>query len=129
MLDDEYVQPAARGRPWFLLDHVRSGGRLPIVPLEEATVTKDVLKKENIARLAERYHDRAMLDHLVGGHRNESACPKATVLSANHAGALRHAEQVSKTFDDDSAAERGWLMAASAEGEPLVLTLEGVNFA
>ena len=127
VLDDEYVQPAARGRPWFLLDHVRSGGRLPIVPLEEAVVTKDVLEMENIKRLAERYHDRAMLDHLVGGHRNESACPKATVLSANHAGALRHAEPVSKTFDDDSAPERGWLMAASAEGEPLTLTLEGVE--
>ena len=26
VLDDEFVQPDARGRPWYLLDHVRSGG-------------------------------------------------------------------------------------------------------
>ena len=36
ILDDEYVQPEARGRAWYLLDHVRSAGAEPIVPLEEA---------------------------------------------------------------------------------------------
>ena len=36
VLDDEYVQPAARGRAWYLIDHIRTGGAAPIVPLEEA---------------------------------------------------------------------------------------------
>ena len=37
ILDDSFLQPRARGRPWYLLDHVRSGGVDPIIPLEDAT--------------------------------------------------------------------------------------------
>ena len=31
ILDDEFVQPKARGRAWYLLGHIRSGGVAPIV--------------------------------------------------------------------------------------------------
>ena len=70
ILGDEFAQPAARGRPWFLLDHIRSGGRKPIIPLEEAGVTEEVLQGARIRSLGEDYHNKAVLDHLVDGHRN-----------------------------------------------------------
>ena len=127
-LGDEFVQPAARGRPWFLLDHIRSGGKKPIIPLEEAGVTEEVLQGARIRSLGEDYHNKAVLDHLVEGHRNASECPRVTVLSANHAGALRNADEVGKTFADDSAASRGWLMGSVAEDTPLVVEIDGEEF-
>ena len=50
ILDDEYVQPEARGRAWYLLDHVRSGGAEPIVPLEEAAPLAPVIQADRQCR-------------------------------------------------------------------------------
>ena len=80
VLDDDYVQPAARGRPWYLLDRVRSGGALPIVPLEDAAPLAPVIRAEHGKELSEGYHARRVIDQLCDGHRNMSRCPAATVL-------------------------------------------------
>ena len=130
VLDDEHLRPKARGRPWYLSDHIRSGGTLPIVPLEEAVVTPPALHGERIRRLGVDYHDEAVLDHLTRGHSNESTCPRVTVLSANHAGALRNSESIAKTFAEDSAPDRGWLMGCMRDDteKPLVLRIDGEDF-
>ena len=65
VLGDEFAQPAARGRPWFLLDHIRSGGKKPIMPLEEAGVTEEVLQGARIRSLGEDYHNKAVLGALT----------------------------------------------------------------
>ena len=62
VLDDDYVQPAARGRPWYLLDRVRSGGALPIVPLEDAAPLAPVIRAEHGKELSEGYHARRVID-------------------------------------------------------------------
>ena len=74
-----------------------------------------MIESERVRRLGKDYHDTAVLDHLTEGHLSASECPRVTVLSANHAGALRHADDIGKTFADDSAAGRGWLMGSMAE--------------
>ena len=51
ILDDEYVQPEARGRAWYLLDHVRSAGAEPIVPLEEAVPLAPVIRADRVRTL------------------------------------------------------------------------------
>ena len=61
ILDDEYVQPEARGRAWYLLDHVRSAGAKPIVPLEEAVPLAPVIRADRVRTLGEGYHDRRCL--------------------------------------------------------------------
>ena len=43
ILGDEFVQPKARGRPWYLLGQVRSGGALPIISLESAVPLAPVI--------------------------------------------------------------------------------------
>jgi hypothetical protein len=125
VLDDEYVQPAARGRAWYLLDHVRSGGVEPIVPLEEAAPLPPVIESERVRKLGEHYHDKRVLDQLCDGHRNLSRCPTVTVLSANHSGALKYHEAVGKQFTDDSAPDLGWLQPVVDCERPLQLALGG----
>ena len=53
-----------------------------------------------------------------------------TVLSANHAGALRNSESIAKTFAEDSAPDRGWLMGCIRDDteKPLVLRIDGEDF-
>ena len=51
ILGDEYVQPDARGRPWYLLDHVRSGGVAPIIPLEEAKPLAPAIDAKRVREL------------------------------------------------------------------------------
>ena len=123
ILDDEFVQPKARGRPWYLLDHVRSGGTLPIIPLENATPLAPVINAKRARDLGVDYHDKRVLDQLDGGHRNMSRCEPITILSANHSGALRFHEALDKQFQDDSAPERGWLQPVVCNETPLVLQL------
>ena len=81
ILGDEYVQEDARGRPWYLLDHVRSGGVAPIIPLEEAKPLAPEIDAERVRGLGRDYHDKRVLDQLCDGHRNMSRCPPVTVLS------------------------------------------------
>ena len=125
ILDDEYVQPEARGRAWYLLDHVRSAGVEPIVPLEEAAPLAPVIRADRVRTLGEGYHDRRVLDQLCDGHRNMSRCDRVTVLSANHSGALRFHEAVGKQFVDDSADDVGWLQPVVDANGPLRLNLNG----
>ena len=129
ILDDEYVQPEARGRAWYLLDHVRSGGVEPIVPLEEAAPLAPVIQADRVRMLGEGYHDRRVLDQLCDGHRNLSRCDRVTVLSANHSGALRFHEAVGKQFADDSADDVGWLQPVVSADAPLRLQLDGETVA
>ena len=98
ILDDEYVQPEARGRAWYLLDHVRPAGAEPIVPLEEAAPLAPVIRADQVRTLGEGYHDRRVLGQLCDGHRNMSHCDRVTVLSANHSGALRFHEAVGSSL-------------------------------
>ena len=123
ILDDEYVQPEARGRAWYLLDHVRSAGAEPIVPLEEAAPLAPVIRADHVRTLGEGYHDRRVLGQLCDGHRNMSRCDRVTVLSANHSGALRFHEAVGKQFVDDSAEDVGWLQPVVDAKVPLRLVL------
>ena len=81
ILGDEYVQKDARGRPWYLLDHVRSGGVAPIIPLEEAKPLAPAIDAKRVRELGRDYHDKRVLDQLCDGHRNMSRCPPVTVLS------------------------------------------------
>ena len=128
VLDDSFVQPRARGRPWYLIDHIRSGGAEPIVPLEEAAPLRHEINAGRVRALGKHYHDRRVLDQLCDGHRNLSRCPPITVLSANHSGALRFHEAVGKQFADDAAEESGWLQRVVDPERPLVLELEGERF-
>ena len=125
VLDDQSVQPAARGRSWYLLDHIRSGGVLPILPIEESTVTPSVLEHDRIERLGTGYHDRSVIEQLVEGHRNLSECETVTVLSANHSGAMRYHEKVGEQFDHDAHDDRRWLMAVKPVEKPLMVTIRG----
>ena len=125
ILDDEFVQPKARGRPWYLLDHVRSGGALPIIPLESAAPLAPVINAKRARDLGADYHDKRVLDQLDGGHRNMSRCDQVTVLSANHSGALRFHEALDEQFKHDSAPEFGWLQPVVCDETPLVLQLGG----
>ena len=125
ILGDEFLRPKARGRPWYLVDHVRSGGVEPIVPLEEAAPLAPVIRAGRVRKLSKGYHDRRVIDQLCDGHRNLSSCPAVTVLSANHSGALRFHEAVAKQFEDDSAPDRGWLQTVADETRPLELDLDG----
>ena len=84
ILDDEYVQPAARGRAWYLLDHVRSGGVEPIVPLEEAAPLPPVIKSERVRKLGEHYHDKRVLDQLCDGHRPPRTSQADTPVTLVH---------------------------------------------
>ena len=129
ILDDEYVQPEARGRAWYLLDHVRSAGVKPIVPLEEAVPLAPVIRADRVRTLGEGYHDRRVLGQLCDGHRNLSRCDRVTVLSANHSGALRFHEAVGKQFADDSADDVGWLQPVVSADAPLRLQLNGETVA
>ena len=129
ILGDEYVQPDARGRPWYLLDHVRSGGAAPIVPLEEAKPLAPAIDAKRVRELGRDYHDKRVLDQLCDGHRNMSRCPPVTVLSANHSGALRFHEAVAKQFTDDSAPDVGWLQPVVDAERPLILELDGERVA
>ena len=71
ILGDEYVQPDAPGRLWYLLDHVRSGGVAPIVPLEEARPLAPVIDAKRVRGLGRDYHDKRVLDQLrVTGNLN-----------------------------------------------------------
>ena len=123
VLGDEFVQPAARGRAWYLIDHIRTGGASPIVPLEEASPLAPAINSERVRLLGKDYHDKRVLDQLCDGHRNLSKCPPLTVLSANHSGALRFHDAVGKQFADDSAEELGWLQPVISAETPLVLQL------
>ena len=123
VLDDEFVQPAARGRAWYLIDHIRTGGASPIVPLEEASPLAPAINAERVRLLGEDYHDKRVLDQLCDGHRNLSKCPPLTVLSANHSGALRFHDAVGKQFADDSSEELGWLQPVISAETPLILQL------
>ena len=125
ILDDEFVRPKARGRAWYLLDHIRSGGAAPIVPIEEAKPLEPVINSENVRALGRDYHDKRVLDQLCGGHRNLSSCPRVTVLSANHAGAIKFHEAIAKQFAGDSSPELGWLQPVVDAGRPLQLELDG----
>ena len=125
VLDEQSVQPAARGRSWYLLDHIRSGGVLPILPVEDANVTPSVLKNDRIERLGNGYHDRSVIEQLVQGHRNLSECEKVTVLSANHSGAMRHHEKVGEQFDHDVHEDRQWLMAVKPGARKLMVSIRG----
>ena len=125
ILGDEYVQEDARGRPWYLLDHVRSGGVAPIIPLEEAKPLAPAIDAKRVRDLGRDYHDKRVLDQLCDGHRNMSRCPPVTVLSANHSGALRFHEAVAKQFTDDSAPDVGWLQPVVDAERPLILELDG----
>ena len=78
------MQPKARGRPWYLLDHVRSGGALAIMPLESAAPLAPVINAKRARGLGVDYHDKRVLDQLDGGHCNMSHCEPITTLSANH---------------------------------------------
>ena len=80
ILDGEYVQPAARGWPWYLIDHARTGGTAPIVPLEEASPLAPVIDGERVRLLGRDYYDKRVLDQLCDEHRNLSKCPPVTVL-------------------------------------------------
>ena len=123
VLDDEFVQPAARGRAWYLIDHIRTGGASPIVPLEEASPLEPAINAVRVRLLGEDYHDKRVLDQLCDGHRNLSKCPPLTVLSANHSGALRFHDAVGKQFADDSSEELGWLQPVISAETPLILQL------
>ena len=123
VLGEEYVQPAARGRPWYLIDHIRTGGAAPMVPLEEASLLAPAIHGEQVRLLGKEYHDKRVLDQLCDGHRNLSKCPPVTVLSANHSGALRSHDAVGKQFADDSAEDIGWLQSVVSAESPLVLQL------
>ena len=79
VLDEQSVQPAVRGRSWYLLDHIRSGGVLPILPIEESTVAPSVLEHERIERLGKGYHGRSAIEQLAEGHRNLSECETVSV--------------------------------------------------
>ena len=103
ILGDEFVQPKARGRPWYLLDHVRSGGALPTIPLESAAPLAPVINAKRARDLGVDYHDKRVLDQLDSGHRNMSRCEPITVLSANHSGALRFHEALDEQFEHDSS--------------------------
>ena len=130
VLDDEYVQPDARGRTWCLLDHVRSSGVAPIVPLEEATPLAPVIDAERVLVLGRDCHDKRVLDQLCDGHRNIPRCPPVTVLSANHSGALRPIfEAVAKQFADDSAPDVGWLQPVVDAERPLIFEPGGERVA
>ena len=117
------MQPAARGRAWYLIDHIRTGGASPIVPLEEASPLAPAINAERVRLLGEDYHDKRVLDQLCDGHRNLSKCPPLTVLSANHSGALRFHDAVGKQFADDSSEELGWLQPVISAETPLILQL------
>ena len=129
ILGDEYVQKDERGRPWYLLDHVRSGGVAPIIPLEEAKPLAPVIDAKRVRELGRDYHDKRVLDQLCDGHRNIPRCPPLTVLSANHSGALRFHEAVAKQFTDDSAPGVGWLQLVVDAERPLILKLDGERVA
>ena len=125
ILGDEFVQPKERGRLWYLLDHVRSGGALPIIPLESAAPLAPVINAKRARDLGADYHDKRVLDQLDGGHRNMPRCDQVTVLSANHSGALRFHEVLDEQFKHDSAPEFGWLQPVVCDETPLVLQLGG----
>ena len=128
ILGDEFVQPNARGRAWYLLDYVRSGGAKPIIPLEEAKPLKPVIKGKRARRLGRDYHDERVLDQLDSGHRNLSKCQPITVLSANHSGAIRFHDALDKQFVDDSSPDRGWLQPVVCDTTPLTVTLDGKDY-
>ena len=66
-MGDEYVQPKARGRPWYLIDHIRTGGASPIVSLEEASPLAPAINGERVRSLGKEYHDKRVLDQLRDG--------------------------------------------------------------
>ena len=121
ILGDEFVQPKARGRPGYLLDHMRSGGALPIIPLESAAPLAPAINAKRARDLGIDYHDKRVLDQLDGGHRNMPRCEPITALSASHSGALRFHEALDEQFQHDSALEFGWLQPVVCDETPLVL--------
>ena len=58
VLDDEYVQPAARGWPGYLIDHIRTGSAAPIVSLEEASPLAPALNANEPTCTRRRRHTR-----------------------------------------------------------------------
>ena len=108
-LDDSvHLLPQARGTTWYFVDFLRGTG--PIIPLAEAQLPAPQLSGERFTELAQGYHDHAMLDRVVKGHRDLSQMPPTTVLSANHAGAFRHVDAVSASFESESSPEKGWYL-------------------
>ena len=95
------------------------------MPLEEAAPLAPVIRADRVRTLGEGHHDRRVLDQLCDGHRNMSRCDRATVLSANHSGALRFHEAVGRQLVDDSADDVGWSQPVIDANGPLHLNLNG----
>ena len=105
----EAVKPQFRGYDWYLVDYLRSGGREPIVTMDEAAWTPPTLDAEAAKVFGGIYGDPVVTDRLLNGHRDYSSAEHVTLLSVNHLGALRHHEALAKAFSEESAEDVGWL--------------------
>ena len=99
-LSDDDLLEAARGTTWYFVDYIRGVG--PIIPMQDVPNLPRTLHGDRFVQLAEGYHDRAMVDRVVDGHRDLSTMPPTTLLSANHSGALKHADAVGKSLLEES---------------------------
>ena len=105
----EALKPEYRGHCWYFVDHLKSGGKLPILTIEEAVFGKPTLSAEAAKLFGGIYGDASVTHTLVYGHHDNSQCERKTVLSCNHKGSLRFWQEVNATFEKESSVEVGWL--------------------
>ena len=93
----EALKPEYRGHCWYFVDHLKSGGELPILTIEEAVFDTPTLSAEAAKLFGDIYGDASVTHTLVYGHHDNSQCERKTVLPCNHKGALRHWQAVNAT--------------------------------
>ena len=107
---EEALRPQFRGHCWYFVDYLRSGGKMPIVTVNEAMWTAGQISPEAARSFGDLYGDDSVTDRLIAGHRDMSSAEKVTLLSVNHGGALKHWQALEKAFNDESNPEVGWLL-------------------
>ena len=90
----EALKPEYRGHCWYFVDHLKSGGELPILTIEEAVFDTPTLSAEAAKLFGDIYGDASVTHTLVYGHHDNSQCERKTVLSCNHKGSLRFWQEV-----------------------------------
>ena len=102
----EALKPEYRGHCWYFVDHLKSGGKLPILTIEEAVFDTPTLSAEAAKLFGGIYGDASVTHTLVYGHHDNSQCERKTVLSCNHKGSLRFWQEVNATFEKESSVVR-----------------------
>ena len=92
----KYAQPEARGRAWCLLTTCGPRASRRSCRWKRRRRSRRSFEPAGFESSATSITISGCWDQLCDGHRNMSRCPRVTVLSANHSGALRFHEAAGK---------------------------------